>query len=173
MSISGEVAASIENSTSAADSNGDRCSAPLTRGTKNHPGVEGCEEGGSEDEAPQSRPAAHQASGLMLSPILTQRTNSYRHIASSRNTSYGLVDDHLDGVPSLKRPPPPIYGYCTLNTANNTLDGLCVGSAFLQCVAKYNPVQCPPGKKAKAPTNFSCAIGQVIRIDGATRCQAH
>jgi hypothetical protein len=33
MSISGEVAASIENSTSAADSNGDRRSAPLTRAT--------------------------------------------------------------------------------------------------------------------------------------------
>lgn len=34
MSISGEVAASIENSTSAADSNGDRRSAPLTRATR-------------------------------------------------------------------------------------------------------------------------------------------
>lgn len=34
MSISGEVAASIENSTSAADSNGDRRSALLTRATR-------------------------------------------------------------------------------------------------------------------------------------------
>jgi hypothetical protein len=34
MSISGEVAASIENSASAADSNGDRRSAPLTRATR-------------------------------------------------------------------------------------------------------------------------------------------
>jgi hypothetical protein len=33
MSISGEVAASIENSTSAADSNGDTRSAPLTQAT--------------------------------------------------------------------------------------------------------------------------------------------
>jgi hypothetical protein len=64
-------------------------------------------------------------------------------------------------------------GYCLLNSSGR-LTGECI-AASLQgaCCIKYRPAQCPPGRKARAPSNFSCQIRQVARVDAARRCTAH
>jgi hypothetical protein len=64
-------------------------------------------------------------------------------------------------------------GYCLLNSSGR-LTGECI-AASLQgaCCIKYHPAQCPPGRKERAPSNFSCQIRQVARVDAARRCTAH
>jgi probable HAF family extracellular repeat protein len=139
----------------------------------NHPSVEGC------DYTPvnattvaQTQPTARQTSGPRESSILPQQTSRYRQNASPRNIGSGSAGD-LDGIMSLSRRPPPV-GYCLINTANNTLTGECIAAgANLTCIIQQDNAQCPHGRKPRAPTNFSCAIGQVSRVDAARSCQTH
>jgi probable HAF family extracellular repeat protein len=62
-------------------------------------------------------------------------------------------------------------GYCTLDS-NNKLTGTCFGQILgsFQCASKFQPVQCPVGKQAIRPANFSCSIGSLARVDAARSC---
>ena len=65
---------------------------------------------------------------------------------------------------------PTESGFCGVNI-NDTLTGLCIGGGITsQCTDQYDKRQCPPGKKAIAPTNFACGYKEVVRVDGARHC---
>jgi probable HAF family extracellular repeat protein len=67
-------------------------------------------------------------------------------------------------------PAPGGVGNCHVSSQTNKLDGECIGPGPHQgCSAKYNPKQCPPGKRPDAPTNLVCGFN-VTRVDAGRTC---
>jgi probable HAF family extracellular repeat protein len=129
-----------------------------------HRDDEGCHEGNSTKEVPLPRPTLREPARPVPSRTLSKWSSRYRGL-SCTGSDRGANDPRDAAAPSN----PPGSGYCGVDT-NDTLTGICIGSDSFQCIDRYDKRQCPPGKKAIAPTNFSCQIRQVTRVDGARNC---
>jgi probable HAF family extracellular repeat protein len=129
-----------------------------------HRDEEGCHEGNSTKEVPLPRPTLREPARPVPPRTLPKWSSRYRGFSSTGSDR--VANDPRDAAAPSN---PPGSGYCGVDT-NDTLTGICIGADGFHCIDQVDKRQCPPGKKAIAPTNFSCQIRQVTRVDGARNC---
>ena len=128
-----------------------------------HRDDEGCHEGNSTNEVPLPRPTLREPARPVRSRTLSKWSSRYRGLSCTGG------DRVANDLPK-SAAPPNSFGYCVVNDRNDRLTGECVGTDNFHCIDRYDKRQCPPGKRAIAPTNFSCQIRQVVRVDAARNC---
>jgi probable HAF family extracellular repeat protein len=125
-----------------------------------HRDDEGCHEGNSTKEVPLPRSTLREPARPVPSRTLSKWSSRYRGF-SSTGSDRGANDPPGGAT--------PLFGYCGVNI-NDTLTGECIGTLNNQCSGQYDKRQCPPGKKAIAPTYIACGVKELAKVDAARSC---
>jgi probable HAF family extracellular repeat protein len=125
-----------------------------------HRDDEGCHEGNTTNEVPLPRPTLREPARPVPSRTLPKWSSRYRGFSSTGSDR--VANDPPGGAT-------PLFGYCGVNI-NGTLTGECIGTLNNQCSSQYDKRQCPPGKKAIAPTDVACGVKELAKVDAARSC---